>query len=204
MMSAIVLAAGESKRMGTLKQLLPFGEGTMLETVLDTLLRSRVDEIVVVLGHRWEEVAAVVHRKMPQASHAHVRIALNERYQDEMLSSVQCGVRALSAEADAFLVALGDQPLITPHLVNRLIEVFIRERPPIVIPTYHGKRGHPVLFDAALRSEILALGRNATLKEVVERHADAVRELPCEEEGIVRDVDHPSEYWQALEALGKD
>lgn len=201
MMSAIVLAAGESKRMGTLKQLLPFGEGTMLEAVLDAFLRSRVDEIVVVLGHRWEEVAEVVRRKASGSSRANVRIAINERYQDEMLSSVQCGVRALSADAEAFLVALGDQPLITPRIVSRLIEVFVRERPPIVIPTYCGKRGHPVLFDAALRSDILALGRNSTLKEIVERHADVVRELPCEEEGIVRDVDEPSEYHEALQML---
>ncbi len=204
MISAMVLAAGESKRMGTLKQLLPFGAGTMLETVLDMLLRSRVDEIVVVLGHRWEEVAEVVQRKTSDSSNAHVRIAVNERYQDDMLSSVQCGLRAFRAEAEAFLVALGDQPLITPQVVNRLIEVFVSERPPIVIPTYRGKRGHPVLFDAALQSEILALGRNATLKEVVLRHADAVRELPCDEEGIVRDVDYPSEYQQALETLGKN
>jgi molybdenum cofactor cytidylyltransferase len=193
----MVLAAGESKRMGALKQLLPFGTGTMLETVLDTLLQSRVDEIVIVLGHRWEEVAEVVNRQASNAAKP-VRVTVNQRYHEEMLSSVQCGLQALNETMEAFVIALGDQPLITSQIVNRLIDVFVNERPRIVIPTYRGKRGHPVLFDAAFRAEILALDRNATLKHVVERHANAVRELPCDDEGVVRDVDDPSEYQEAL------
>src|SRR3954451_16093015 len=114
MITAIVLAAGESRRMGRLKLLLPFGTRTVIETVVDSLRASPVDEILVVTGHQSEVIEAALAR-------APARIVRNPDYRSGMLSSVQCGVAASAPETSWFLIALADQPQLAPALVRHLL-----------------------------------------------------------------------------------
>src|SRR5690348_9048116 len=115
MITAVVLAAGESRRMGRLKPLLPFGTGTVIETVVDSLRASPVDEILVVTGHQSEAIEAAL-------AHAPARIVRNPDYRSGMLSSVQRGVAAAAPETTWYLLALADQPQLEPALVRHLLE----------------------------------------------------------------------------------
>ncbi|RLA99736.1 MAG: molybdenum cofactor cytidylyltransferase, partial [Deltaproteobacteria bacterium] len=115
--SALLLAAGESQRMGRLKQLLPLGGSTLIEVVLENLLRSRLQEVIVVLGFGAEEIRPRVEAKG-------VRVAVNPRYKEGMASSLRVGLDALDPRAEGILVALADQPFIPPEVIDRLIEAF--------------------------------------------------------------------------------
>ena len=135
LVSAVVLAAGKSERMGRLKQLLPFGKRTVVETVTKTLQLVGCTEILVVLGHRASEIAHV----LPNT----VRTVVNEDYESGMFSSVLAGLNALDSQADGMLLLLGDQPQIRAGMVKAVIDRFAQSDEGIVIPVVDGKRGHP-------------------------------------------------------------
>src|SRR5262245_47834556 len=124
--------------MGRPKQLLPFGESTILERVVDTLLTAGVGEVIVVLGHLAERVRPVLGDRP-------VRAVVNASYRQGMLSSVKCGVRAIGAEHDAVLFALGDQPHIESAVVREVIRAYRAGDAGIVIPRYGTKKGHPII-----------------------------------------------------------
>src|SRR5207302_4824903 len=136
--TAIVLAAGESRRMGTLKPLLPFGKQTVIETVVSSLLRCPIDEVLVVLGHRAEEIAR------PLASYP-VRTVLNPEYLSGMLTSVQSGFAAARPDTEWFVIALADQPALDAALTTQLIEIARDGTVGMLVPTFAGRRGHPLL-----------------------------------------------------------
>lgn len=196
MVTAIVPAAGRSTRMGALKQLLPFGEHTVVERVISTLIASKVNRVVVVLGHRAEEIRRVL-------STYPVTITVNPDPDGDMLSSVQCGVRT-AEPGHAFLIALGDQPLITAGTVDRLIEAAARTEAGIVVPSYQGRRGHPVLIAARHREDILALRGDGGLKQLREQYPDAVYTMPVETDEILIDLDQYQEYKDALKRLPEE
>src|ERR1051325_6397970 len=150
MISAVLLAAGESRRMGEFKQLLAFGGKTFVECCVDNLLASRASEVIVVTGHRADEVRAALATRP-------VKFADNARYRDGMSSSIRRGVEEAAEGARACLIALADQPQIGVEVIERVIEAYERDRPLVVVPTYRGKNGHPIILDLELRSEILAI-----------------------------------------------
>lgn len=187
MISAIVFAAGLSQRMGTLKQLLPFGDHTVIEQVVAMLLTCPLDEIVVVLGHRHAEIARVLDRW-------NVRVTVNPRYRQGMLATIQHGWREVSRAADAVLHALGDQPNVEARVVEQLIAVYRERGAGIYVPTFAGRRGHPILLDARYRDEILALSSDQTMRDIVRGHAREVRQVPVATDSILRDMDTWEEY----------
>ena len=139
---AIVLAAGESKRMGFPKMLLPFGGSTMIESVIENVSESDVNNILVVLGAEKEAIAKKISKKP-------VRSCYNENYKEGMLSSVKCGFKNLPADFRAVLIFQGDQPLITPDSINTVIDAYMYSGKGLVIPVFKNKRGHPLLIDKA-------------------------------------------------------
>ncbi|MBM3238678.1 nucleotidyltransferase family protein [Candidatus Poribacteria bacterium] len=204
MISSIILAAGESRRVGKLKQLLPFGNSTIIETVIDTLLSAKLDEVIVILGHAAEKITEKI-------KHKPVKIICNSDYKRGMLTSVQCGVLAVNKitdgsafdpdrvgagkSRDGFLIALVDQPFLTPNLINNLIEEFYRTDKCIVLPTYKERRGHPVIFDIKYASEILALSEDSEgLREVIRKHQDDIHKVPVNTDSIIRDIDYWEDY----------
>ena len=187
--TAIVLAAGLSSRMRDFKPLLPFDGSPMLWRVIDSLQNGGVSLVIVVTGHRREDVESAV-------CGLDVQCVFNPQFASgEMLSSVQTGVRALQTKSD-FLLALGDQPAVRPQTIKVLLRQVGEHK--IVLPTYNQRRGHPLCFHRSLAAEILALAEKETLKTVVRRHSSQTLQVPVQDEAILHDVDTPADYELAL------
>jgi len=194
MVSAILLAAGESRRMGEFKQLLPFAGKSFVECCVDSLLASRVDEVVVVTGHRHRDVRDALGNRP-------VRVVHNPDYQFGMSTSVKCGVEALPLETQACLIALVDQPQIEPEIINRVIDAYVEHRPLIVIPNYNGRNGHPIILDLSLRKEVLAIDTTQGLRQVVHAHSDRLRLVDVDSETVLIDFDLPEDYHRLSEEV---
>lgn len=187
--AAIVLAAGEARRMGRPKLALPVGGGTLLSAVVTPLLASPLERIVVVLGHAAEEV----RRAADMISDPRLQFVVNEAWREGMASSLRCGLRAC-ADADAVLVALGDKVGLTPGLVRRILAA--AEAAPLVVPVVGSRSSHPVLFARALYDELHALVGDSGARDVVLRHrAEAV----LLEGEPLHDVDDEKDYRALLE-----
>ena len=191
MITGLVLAAGRSERMGTPKQLLPFDDVTVIGQVVRTLTRSRLGkDVVVVLGHRAMDV-------VKRISGLPVRLAYNPDPEGDMISSIRCGLAYIEPE-QAFLIALGDQPLVTTGIVDRLIDEYERCPEGMVLPVHEGKRGHPMILSPAYREEILFESMPGGLKAMRDRHADSVRPVPVDTDAVLIDLDYRSDYEEAL------
>ena len=192
----LVLAAGMAQRMGSTKQLLPFGDRTVLQTVVDTLSGADLAGVVVVLGHDADAVRESL-RGRP------VLCCVNDAYREGMFSSVLCGLHHLPADAGAVLIALGDQPQIELRVVQAVVRASREGDRGIVIPISGGKRGHPVLINLSrYQDEILALSGDEGLKPVMRGHPHDTLEVPVDDEGILRDLDTPEDYRAELERRG--
>ncbi len=184
----LVLAAGLARRMGATKQLLPFGDKTVLQTVVDTLLGAKLAGVSVILGHDAEAVRDSLKDRL-------VQFCVNDAYREGMFSSVLCGLRGLPTDADAALIALGDQPQIELNVVRAVVRAYREGSRGIVIPVSGGKRGHPVLINLPrYRREILSLSGDQGLKPVMRGHPQDTLEVPVDDEGILRDLDTPEDY----------
>jgi molybdenum cofactor cytidylyltransferase len=187
----VVLAAGESRRMGRLKALLPFAGHTVIEQVLQPLLQAELTEVVVVLGYRAKDITAVL-APLP------VRLLYNPEYQRGMTTSVQVALRDVTPLPEAYLLSLVDQPLLRLELIQQLLTAFHNTHKGLVIPTYQGKRGHPLLLSASYRQEVLALGPQQGLNVVTRGHPEDTVELPVTDEAILHDMDYPEDYAATL------
>jgi len=187
MVSAILLAAGESKRMGRLKQLMPLGNGTVLEQSIDNLLGSGIGEVIVVLGHRAEEVEKAVAGRP-------VKIVVNPLYHLGMSTSIVAGLDSVDSMAQAVMLVLADQPFIDGKTIDRLIDEFHNHDKGIVIPVYQGTRGHPVIFHINYKGDLLELKGDIGGKQVIEEHPDDVLEVAVDIPGINIDIDNMDDY----------
>lgn len=192
--SAIVLAAGMSTRMGSTKQLLPFGGKPLLECVLENVQRSQVDEIVLVLGFSAE----IIRQTIPLD---HVRVVLNDAYREGMGTSVRAGISHVSSKTDAALVVLADQPFVKSDTIDRLIRVYREYKPQIVIPTYQGFRGNPVLLDRSVFPELMSLGGDIGCRAIFGGHTEDILKTPVEDIGVLLDVDTQADLETLQQAL---
>jgi molybdenum cofactor cytidylyltransferase len=186
--AAVLLAAGRSSRMGAFKPLLPFGGVSVAEACVRALLGGGADEVVVVVGHRGEEVRAALARE------GRVRFALNEEAGSEMGVSVARGVEAVAEDAAAILVALVDYPAVPPGAIRSLIEARARTGARLLIPEWRGRGGHPVLLDASLREEILSVAPARGLRALFDARRPEVLRLPANTPFVTRDVDTWEDY----------
>ena len=184
---AIVLAAGESQRMGAPKLLLPFGGKTVIEAVLDSVKASPVEGILLVVG---AGAAPIEEKAKPYGA----RVALNPDFRSGMLSSVQCGFRQLPLEAEAALVFLADQPAIKPYVAEALVKALRHTGRGIIIPVFDRRRGHPILISAQYRTEIESLDPEVGLRQLLDRHTEDILEEPVDDPTILRDLDTPEDY----------
>lgn len=163
-----------------------------------------MDEVRVVLGHRAQEIEAHL------AGEGAVPVR-NPQYLDGMLTSVQAGMRSAAEDTEWFVIALGDQPSLRPQTVERLLRA-AREEPAdsgngaasIVVPSYGGRRGHPLLLHARHREEIAALPPEAGLRELLRRHPQAIRHVTLDDERVLEDMDTPEEYRRQLARLERE
>ncbi len=195
--SAIILAAGESRRMGQPKLLLPWGETTILETVITRFAGGIASaglvewEILVVTGGAREQVEALLGKLKESYP---LRTIYNPAYaESEMLGSLQAGLHAVDPTADAALVGLGDQPQVKPETIQAICAAYGRTGSALIVPSFQKRRGHPWLASRTLWSEILALPSTATPRQFLNAHAEAVQYIPADE-SILRDLDTPEDY----------
>ena len=184
---AIILAAGASTRMKTQKLLLPWNKKTIVETVVEKAFEVVHSNVVVVLGSHHEKI-------FRQINNPSLKYTINHNYMDGMLSSVICGFRALPENADAAFLCLGDQPQLSPQIFQKVAEAWKESEKGIVIPTYQGKRGHPVLIETKYKSEIEKLELEKGLRVLSQKFAEDVHEVECGFAEILRDIDTPEDY----------
>ncbi|TES84081.1 MAG: molybdenum cofactor cytidylyltransferase [Dehalococcoidia bacterium] len=182
--SAILLAAGKSSRMGKLKQLMPLGESTMLEQTLDNLLGSKAAEVIVVLGYKAEEV-------MKRLSGKPIKVVVNPLYRKGMSTSIAAGLKFVDSQSQAVMLTLADQPYVDSPTINRLIDAFSSDKKGIVIPTHQGQRGHPLIFAKKYQAQLYDLSGDIGGREIIKQHPEDVLEVPVDCEGIVIDIDTP-------------
>jgi molybdenum cofactor cytidylyltransferase len=187
MISAILLAAGESNRMGQPKQLMPFDQSTIVERTIDNLLNSAVSETIVVLGYREQDVRKTIADQP-------VKIAINPDYQQGMSASIIAGLKQVDKRAQAVLIALGDQPFVDSQTINTLVEAFIANNRGIIIPVYQGRRGNPVIFAIKYKDELWNLKGDIGGREIINHHPDDVLEVAVNCEGVLLDIDTAENY----------
>ena len=194
MIAAIVLAAGQSRRMGYPKLTLPWGKTSVLGQVIITLATAGINDIVIVTGAIQEQITNLVDlyvKKYP------VRTIYNDGYaKGEMLSSLQIGLSAMKPETLATLVVLGDQPQIMVSIVRQIISTYLETGAPLIIPSYQMRRGHPWLVARTKWDSLLDLTSEQTPHDFLTAHAADIHYLPVETSTILQDIDTPAEYEQ--------
>jgi molybdenum cofactor cytidylyltransferase len=190
---AVVPAAGESRRMGTAKLLLPWAGATVIESTLRAWRESSVDAVVVVVSPTNEPLA-----KVGRATGASVVVP--QTPPADMKASIQAALRALQqthapADEDCFLVAPADMPWIKPATIDRLIQEMANSSANIIVPTHAGRRGHPIALTWSLAPQVFCLGDEESLKTIVD--SSRVREIECDA-SVLGDLDTPADYERAL------
>ena len=177
--------------MGEPKQLLPFGESTIVETVVDNMLAARFDEVIVVIGHRAAEI-------QKQLGTRPIKTLFNPDYRAGMLTSAQTGIRACK-ESDAFALMLVDQPFITSARIDQVIEAYRQTEKGIVVPSYNYKRGHPVIFEQKYASDILDLDTESDgVRTLFKKYSDDIQYVTVDADDVLRDIDDREDYERAL------
>jgi molybdenum cofactor cytidylyltransferase len=184
---AVILAAGMSSRMGEAKQLLRLREHTLLDQVVDNVRGSRVDEIVVVLGHAAETIKA----KVPNQG---LKFVINEAYRQGMGTSLRTGLSALPDGVDAALIVLADQPFVRSATLDLLIGQYQQSGAQIVIPIYKGFRGNPVLLDRSVFPEVMALSGDIGCRAIFGDHLEGILKVPVDDIGILLDLDSKEDF----------
>ena len=192
MLAAVILSAGASSRMGSPKALLPYREGTFLEHLIKVTRHPQIGVTRVVLGAGAEAIRTSA--KLDSAI-----VVLNPDWEQGQLSSICAGLRSLEGiETDGMVLCPVDHPLVSALLVSELVERFYEEKKAIVVPTYKGRRGHPVIFSNALFSELLAAPAEQGARAVVWTHSAEVLEVPTDEEGVVLNLNDPDMLKRAM------
>ena len=189
--NSIILAAGESRRMGKPKLIMPFGESTMIDAVIHEAIHSELNQIIVVLGADREKI-------MSQIKDYPVIIAENPDFHHGMLSSVQCGLRVLPDNTDAVMVLLGDQPMIPVSVINNMIDEYRHANKGIAVAVHNGVRGHPLVFNIKYKPEVEKLNSDHSLKDLTRKHKEDILEVEVGTPVILRDIDTPEDYAKEL------
>ncbi|OGV96886.1 hypothetical protein A2W24_03715 [Microgenomates group bacterium RBG_16_45_19] len=187
--AAIVLAAGKSERMGRNKLLLKLGQKTLIDIILDALEDSKIGEIVVVLGHKSEEIMDAINHRLSR-----VKVVVNERYEEGMTSSFKTGLKQ-TGSVDATFLILGDEPILDWKFLNAMEEEMEKrqDEASIISPIYKGKKGHPILFHRRLFEEILGLKDKEVMRDVIHRHIGQLLTVEAPQWTIM-DIDTPDDF----------
>lgn len=188
MIAALILAAGQSKRMGQPKLLLPWGETTVLGQVIETLQQAGVEQFLAITGGARPQVGEIL------AGHAIPSVNNPAYASGEMLSSIQCGLQALTAETEAALITLGDQPQIEVETVRAVRQRFAGTKAGILVPSYHMRRGHPWLVARPFWDEILQMKSGLSPRDFLNMHAREIEYVNVETPSILADLDTPQDY----------
>ncbi|MGH2683465.1 MAG: nucleotidyltransferase family protein [Actinomycetota bacterium] len=189
----MILAAGTSSRLGRPKQLLPLGGKPLLQHAIDAASEAGLDEVIVVLGHEADDVAAAL--RLPKGA----RTTMNPRYAEGQSTSLAAGLRALGPETGAAVILLGDQPLVSPTAIRAVVAVFEEAGGPVVQASYGGRPGHPVLLDRKIWAEIQQVEGDVGARDILARAPDRVTAVE-----VGGDPPDDVDTWQAYRRIGGD
>jgi len=186
--SAVILAAGKSIRMGQPKMLMPWGNTTVLGKVIETIQQAGMEDILVVTGGARNEVENVAEKHNARVTH-------NKDYANgEMLESIQLGLQGQKAKSEAALICLGDQPQIEEGSVRKVCAAFRQNASRIVVPSYQMRRGHPWLIARELWGDVLKLRSPESMRDFLNTHKDNIFYVEHDSPSILQDLDTPADY----------
>ena len=176
------------------KMLLPYGDKTIIEKVIESIIASGIENVMVVLGSAKDDILRVTE-KLP------VTNCYNENYKKGMLSSVKYGFSRVDEKCGAVLVFLGDQPGIETDVIKTLTEAYRNSGKGIVMPVYRNKRGHPLIIDSKYRGDIAQMDQSGTLRNLVHKNAEDVLEVEVKTQSILKDIDTQEDYFNELKQI---
>lgn len=189
----IVLAAGESTRMGQPKALLKFNNVSFLEHLINVTKTAGLINVIIVLGYDSEKIRNSL-RLENFKNNLNIKIVVNKDYKLGQLSSIHTALRALPENAEAIILLPVDRPLISRYVLEEILEKYFLSNAKIVIPTFEGKRGHPVLFSSAMFNELMDAPLDIGARYVVWNHPEELVEVETSESGILINIDTPEDY----------
>jgi molybdenum cofactor cytidylyltransferase len=185
--SAILLTAGKSTRMGSLKALLPWKGTTLLQHQLSQFHLSKVDQLIVVLGYQSTKL-------LPYLENVSAQLVWNEHYEMGKTESIKKGLLSLNENTDCIMIASVDQP-VSQALIDAMVTQFIETKSKIIIPVYNGKRGHPILFSSELLEELRQINEDTNgLKAIVHKRKQEISELTVEDRSVLFNFNSPKDY----------
>jgi molybdenum cofactor cytidylyltransferase len=208
-LTAIVLAAGLSRRMGKdNKLLLPFGETTILASTLSNILSAELGETCVVLGHEADDVMYILMQNfklqmsLRNRRQSNFLLLTNDDYEKGMTTTIQTGVGASSDKSAGYMICLSDMPFITPaeyqFLKEQFLIIWTKDPQAIVQPIFEGKRGNPTIFSSFYKKDILNLSYTEGCKPIVQAHQNHVYLVEMPTDSVLKDIDSEEEYTKAI------
>ena len=185
--AGVILAAGSASRMGKTKQLMPFGKTTLLGQVVENAKESALHEIIVVLGHKADEIRQTLDL-------SNTKIIINKGYSKGQSTSLIKGLENISSVCDAAIFLLGDQPLVTADIINRLINAFETSSAPIIIPYCNGTRGNPVIIARPLFHRLKSLSADIGARALFDEFKKSILKVQIPDNAILIDVDTMDDY----------
>ncbi len=198
MLSCILLSAGLSSRFGSPKALIPIDQQTVLEHLQTALLSLKLKEIIIVLGHNADKIEPFVFK------HKKVNVVHNKNYKLGQTSSLKAGLRKVSQDSTGIMLLPVDYPFTQPRTLAHLITIFKEDQPMFLIPTYHGKRGHPLFFRSSLQKLFLTMKNSEGANAVIHQHAAQVTLVPVDDPGVVATFNTPGEFEKIKKELSWD
>ena len=189
--AGLLLAAGASTRMGRPKQLLPFAEGTLLENILEEALKSDLDKIILVLGHKSGEIKRALGDALENPK---LRVIENRQYHQGISSSILAGLSAVEKTHDHVLILLADMPHIHVRLINRLIQHYRRSHLQLGAVKMKGRRSHPVIIGRRFYPQLHKLTGDSGARDIFKKYGDQVCLVEPDSFYDDRDIDTPEDY----------
>ena len=189
--AGIILAAGQSLRMGKTKQLLDFRGKPLLQWAVDAALGAQLDKVGLVLGHEHHKILAALDCSQ-------ITVVCNPDYRQGQSTSLKSGLKQIHAEYDGAIFMLGDQPLVDAAILNQLITAFQKSHAPIITPTFQGQTGNPVLMNRTLFAQLQDLSGDVGGRSLKQTYAEKTVRVPVSHAGILIDFNTPADYNQTL------
>ena len=179
MISAILLAAGQSKRMGGENKLTKEIQGIpLIKLSVKNILASSINELIIVLGHQKEIIEKLIDKNEK------IKFIFNKNFESGMASSIKTGLNNLSEKTEAFFICLGDMPMLSPDIYNKLIKS--KDNKEIIVPTYKGQQGNPVLFDKTMKEKVLDIRGDVGAKKILELNKDKILNLEINDQSVTK------------------
>ena len=180
MVSAILLAAGQSKRMVGENKLTKKIQGVpLIKHSVKNILASSIDELIVVLGHQKETIEKLINKNEK------IKFVFNKNFESGIASSIKTGLNNLSEKTEAFFICLGDMPMVNPNIYNQLIKSINKRE--IIVPTYKGQQGNPVLFAKSMKEKIINISGDVGAKKILELNKDKILNLEINDQCVTKD-----------------